>query len=209
MKRRHLEMLLSSLEDIEEARADLEQYRTPSKIVCDMLFEAYARDDLEGRTVMELGCGGAPFAIGASILGASKVYGIDIDPSSLELAERNIITAERRSKMSHDIKLIEADISDDDTVLPSVYTIFMNPPFGAQKKHADRPFIEKAYASADVIYSIHNANSVEFLRKLCRSLGADMEVLFKAGMVLPRRYWFHRREKWTIEVVIVRYKESS
>ncbi|MEA3558995.1 MAG: METTL5 family protein [Candidatus Thermoplasmatota archaeon] len=205
IKRRHLEILLSSLKDVGAPKADLEQYRTPSSIVCDILYEALVRGDVEGRTVMELGCGGAPFAIGASLLDPSKVCGVDIDPASLETARSNVSMAEKKMKRDIEIHFLEADISDPSVELPQVDTIFMNPPFGAQKKHADRPFVERAVASSKTTYSIHNGNSVDFLKKLSTSLDAKMELLFKAKMVLPHMYSFHRKEKEKIGVVIVRY----
>jgi len=37
-------------------------------------------------------------------------------------------------------------------------TTIMNPPFGVQKKTADRFFLQKAFAFSEVVYSIHLAN---------------------------------------------------
>ena len=42
-------------------------------------------------------------------------------------------------------------------------TVVMNPPFGAQKAHADRPFIDLALSIAPVAYSIFNAGSAQFI----------------------------------------------
>lgn len=196
-------MIISSLKDIDVPMSDLEQYMTPTPLVCDILYEAYACGDIQDRTVMELGCGSAPFAIGASLLGADRVFGVDLDPGSIAAAVENKKAVEKGSE-ELDIEFVEADVSESD--LPEVDTVLMNPPFGAQKKHADRPFVEAAIKQSRAIYSIHNGNSMDFLGKLCASLGADIELLFKTGMELPHRYSFHRKEKSTIDVIVVRIK---
>jgi predicted nicotinamide N-methyase len=47
------------------------------------------RDLAEGKTVLDLGCGGGVPAIAAVKAGASKVIANDIDPIALEIAQRN------------------------------------------------------------------------------------------------------------------------
>ena len=51
-------------------------------------------------------------------------------------------------------------------------TVVMNPPFGAQKKHADRPFIDLALVLAPVTYGIFNAGSAPFVRTYTEGPGA-------------------------------------
>src|SRR4030042_577278 len=55
--------------------ARLEQYATPAHIAADMLWEAFTAGDIEGRSVVDLGCGNGVFSIGAKLLGAKDVLG--------------------------------------------------------------------------------------------------------------------------------------
>lgn len=58
-----------------------------------MLFIACSFGDIGGREVVDLGCGGGILSVGASLLGASKVTGIDVDAGAVADARRNIAEA--------------------------------------------------------------------------------------------------------------------
>ncbi|MFW3147127.1 MAG: METTL5 family protein [Thermoplasmatota archaeon] len=208
MRKRRMEMLLSSLKDTDRPILGLEQYRTSSRIVCDMLYEALERGDIEGRSLMELGCGSAPFAIGAALLGARPVYGLDKDPVSLEFASWNIELVEKKTGSRPEIELLNGDITDPGLELPSVDTVMMNPPFGSQRRNADRPFVERAVSSSHAVYSIHNGNSMDFLKKLSGALEVRMEVLWDDQLELPHRYDHHRTERSKINIIVVRYNKA-
>src|SRR4030065_326005 len=51
-------------------------------------------------------------------------------------------------------------------------TVVQNPPFGAQKRHADRAFIKKSLELAPRVYSLHNAGTETFVAGMVESLGA-------------------------------------
>jgi putative methylase len=207
MKRKKLEILISGLSDVREPRPDLEQYRTPSAIVCDILFEALSRGDIDGKKVCELGCGAAPFAIGSWILGAEEVLGVDIDERSLITAKENLIHA--RSQLKEipraPFELMAHDLTLRIPLSPRFDTILMNPPFGAQKQHADRPFIERAMEISDCAYSIHNGNSYQFLKRLSEAIGVEMDILWEDSLEIPARFEFHTKEKKEIGIVVVRF----
>jgi ribosomal protein L11 methyltransferase len=48
-----------------------------------------ARNDLEGRLVIDYGCGSGVLALAALVLGARHVYAVDIDPQALETTQLN------------------------------------------------------------------------------------------------------------------------
>ena len=75
-------------------KVELEQYPTPPDIAAHMLLAAHAEGDLEGRLVADLGCGGGVLGIGAALLGAEHVLGVDVDPGALEAAAENVAEAE-------------------------------------------------------------------------------------------------------------------
>ncbi|MBN1390865.1 MAG: 50S ribosomal protein L11 methyltransferase [Candidatus Thermoplasmatota archaeon] len=206
MKKRHLEMSISEMRDIEGPIASLEQYRTPASMVADILWDALDRGDVAGRSILELGCGGAPFALGALMLGADSAVGVDIDPRCLEIAWKNFEGCVKEGYLdgNTDLCLMEGDISDPSLSVPGSDTVFMNPPFGAQNRHADRDFIKKACHSSSVIYSIHNGGTDRFVRSEYGRMGASDVEMVKAIMELPHRFHFHRSEKGKVPVLLVR-----
>jgi putative methylase len=205
MRKRHLEMALSNLGDLEEPDSRLEQYRTPPGMVADILWRAMENGDVIGKDVIELGCGGSPFALGAMLLGCRKATGLDKDPISLELSRTNLRILHDRGMLKDDVRLetVLADIKDVGSTLGSYDTVFMNPPFGAQKKHADRPFIEVACKIARSVYSIHNGSTGDFITRLFRKKGFEIEERNTSNMTIPHRFDFHTREMDRIEVLII------
>jgi putative methylase len=79
----------------------------------------------------------------------------------------------------------------------------MNPPFGAQKAHADRPFIDAALALSPVTYSIFNAGSTPFVKAYTEGRA---EISEKIGGAFPikRIFAFHTKDMQEIEVEILR-----
>jgi len=207
MRKKKLEMILSNLEDMADPKPELEQYATPSEFVSSILMEALSRGDIEGRKVCELGCGSAPFAIGAWLLGASEVLGIDLDEQAVRTAKNNIERT-RRTIEDHpkgEIEFMVHDLNDPIPFRPRFDTVLMNPPFGSQTRYADRPFIKSAMEISSVCYSIHNGNSLPFLERLTQKMEVKLEPLFEYDMDIPHRFHFHSREVEQVRVVVVRF----
>jgi putative methylase len=82
-------------------------------------------------------------------------------------------------------------------------TVIMNPPFGAQRVHADRPFIDLALVTAPVTYGIFNAGSAQFIETYT---AGRAEISEKVGGVFPikRTFSFHKKDVQDIEVEILR-----
>lgn len=51
--------------------------------------EWLAENDIEGKSVIDYGCGSGILALSAAKLGAKKVYAVDIDPQALQATEEN------------------------------------------------------------------------------------------------------------------------
>jgi len=194
MKRKDLEIALQGLKVFEDPSASLEQYPTPSAIASDILFAAYANGDIADKTVNDLGCGTGIFGIGASLLGASEVRGYDISADALRVAEDNI------RQMGADMELIRCDIS---AVNDHADTTLMNPPFGSQRKHADRPFLEKALELSDSVYSIHMAVTEDFLDSLVHSKGRDIVARATYKYNIPHTFTFHSKTKKEVDIIVV------
>jgi rRNA N6-adenosine-methyltransferase METTL5 len=73
MKLRQLESLLQDVAPFEKPRIELEQYPTPSHLAACVMHTACGLGDIEGRAVVDLGCGGGMLSIAAVLLGAAHV----------------------------------------------------------------------------------------------------------------------------------------
>ena len=194
MKKKDLEIRLERVRPFKEPSASLEQYPTPATIASNILFTAYANGDVSGMTVNDLGCGTGIFAIGAKLLDADTVRGYDISQSALEIARSNA------SDLRTDVDFIQCDISD---VSDRADTTFMNPPFGCQNEHADRPFLEKAMELSDSVYSIHMAKTIGFLEDYVSSFGREILSRATYKYNIPHTFSFHSKTKQTVDIVVV------
>lgn len=199
MKLRQLEMTLQRLSGFTKPRASLEQYQTPAPLAARLLYHALMKGDLAGKRVVDLGCGTGILSIGAALLGAASVTGVDIDPNALEVARENAALP------GAEVTFIAADIREGcrDVIGGPCDTVVMNPPFGAQKAHADRPFIDCALVLAPVVYSIFNAGSAPFVQAYTAQRA---EITEKVGGIFPikRTFAFHTKDVQEIEVEILR-----
>jgi putative methylase len=185
-------MLLEKIEGFESPSAALEQYATPAVLAAELLHSAYMRGDLED-TVFDLGCGTGILAIGAKLLGAREVVGFDLDRKALEVAGRNA------ELMGVDVEFVRCDISE---IQGHANTVVMNPPFGAQVKGSDRPFLLSALRTSDVIYSIHNSGSHDFITRFIGD--ARITDWYATAFPLKRTFKFHKKDVEIINVEMYR-----
>jgi putative methylase len=197
MKKKQLEMILQKVPSFEKPIINLEQYQTPAEIASDILFIAYQFGDIENKTVLDLGCGTGIFSIGANILEAKKIIGVEIDENCLKVARK--YAKENNMK----ITFINKDIKD---IKIKCDTIIMNPPFGAQKSNikADRKFIEKGFEIASVIYSLHLLKTVSFIEKIVNLLKGEINFYKKYNFPIKYTYDFHEKKVLNYEVCLLR-----
>ncbi len=193
MKKRKLEMLLEQVEGFRSPDVRREQYATPAVVAAELLYFAYMNGDLMG-TVADLGCGTGILAIGAGLLGTKKIIGIDSDIGALKIAKQNA------KRLGVEIEWVCCDVRD---FCGRFDTVVMNPPFGAQEKGSDRPFLDKALEIGSVIYSIHNAGSADFIRGYIDGRGKVTDIV---ALKFPMRHTFkfHRKEIALINVELYR-----
>lgn len=79
-------------------------------------------------------------------------------------------------------------------------TIIMNPPFGSQKKGADRFFLKKALEIGKVIYTIHNKGSYDFIQKFIKP--SKIIASYKSKFTIKKTFFFHKKSKKDIDVEI-------
>lgn len=195
MKKKDLEIALQRVRPFDSPSPTDEQYPTPAGIAADMVFLAYSQGHIAGLKVADLGCGTGMLGIAAALLGAREVVGVDKDEKALRLAKENASSA------GVEMRLVQGDVRELDE---KVDTVVMNPPFGSQRKHADRPFLEKAMQVSSTSYSLHNAMTQDFLLELVSSTGRSAEVLKRYKLEIPHTFAFHKKAKWDVEVLLLR-----
>ncbi len=199
-KKKQLEMALQSIQTFISPKVDLEQYQTPAEIAADLLWNAYSMGDIAGIKVADLACGTGILSVGAALLGANEVVGVDLDPDALNIAKQQ---ASIRG-LENVIRFIASDISDFNETAD---TVIQNPPFGAQKAHrkeADRLFMEKSLEVAPVVYSFHLADTEEFVLNFFSEKGGKVTNTFHYLFPIPKIYDFHKKEKVEVDVFVLR-----
>ena len=194
MKKKDLEMLLQTIPPFSRPKASLEQYSTPSVIASDVVFMAYAEGDITDKVVADLGCGTGILAIGAIKLGAKRVIGVDLDENAITQAQVNA------KFMGVEIDFLNIDVTEFDE---KVDTVIMNPPFGSQKRNADRPFLDTAMKISDAVYSIHMSDTVDFLAKYVSDHGFYVDYQKRYKFEIPHMFSFHTKAKKCFDVSLL------
>jgi len=196
--KKELAIILESLEGFEKPQLRLEQYTTPPSLAAEMIVNAKLMNDLD--TVIDLGCGTGILAIAASLAGAKSI-GFDIDVDALRIARKN---AKRAGVY------VEFVASRIETVcLKKRVTTIMNPPFGIQKRHADRIFLIKAMEISNVIHTVHSAGSEGFIKKICIENKFEVTHVWRYSIPLRKSYEFHEKDFKYIPVEVFRLKRIS
>jgi len=202
LRLRDLEIALQSIERLSEHDVNLESYPTPPVVAAAVLFAAQMEHgDIANKTVFDLGCGDGVFAIGAALLGAQRVVGVDVQTKALKVSQRN--SASLGTEGTTDWVLGDVNSLE---VRGSIDTVVSNPPFGVKKRGADLKFLRKAVSIAGVTYSMHLAiekNRV-FLKEAIEELGAVVTQIETFEFPIPRIYDFHKKEKHLIGVDLYR-----
>jgi putative methylase len=205
-----LELLLSSTKAHPTPSAGLEQYTVSVETAAQMLYiAAYTFGDIVDKTVLDLGCGTGRLALGAAFLGAREVVGVDIDRTALKVASENSVNTGLKNK----VQWVAADIG---TVIGQFDTVLENPPFGVQKRGADRKFLEKALKSGKAVYSLHKGTREDtaltermkarggetaqalpsrFLKRFVEKHGGEVKSIYPLVMNIPHMFNFHTKKK--------------
>jgi len=195
MNKKELEIILSKLKTPEKPKEGLEQYTIPSNLAAEILNLANLNGDIKGKTVFDFGCGSGRLAIGAALLGARKVLGVDIDEASLKIAMDNAESI--GTKVNFVQKDIEKFSGECDTIL-------QNPPFGMRgKKHSDRAFLKKALECGKRIYSLHRGGyekTREFIRKFAEQNGGKVVQVKEFKFDIPYMFKFHKKPRVSYNV---------
>ena len=219
-----LERFLSQIKPHPSPNVNLEQYTLSESAAATMLYlTAYTYGDIVGKRVLDLGCGTGRLALGAAFLGAESVVGVDIDRTAVRVAAENSVNVGLKDK----VDWVAGDI---DAIADKFDTVVQNPPFGVQKRTADRRFLEKALAVADAVYSLHNhpvtdkrligklkagggqplqVEASPFIQRFVEERGGRVEAVYALPLVIPRMFDFHTKARHdiVIDLYVIKRKE--
>lgn len=187
-------MRLEAVAGFDEPSIALEQYLTPPTIAASLVHTADLRGDLE-RPVVDLGCGTGMLAIAAALAGATPVVGLDADANALERARDNA------ADLGVSVAVCGGDVHSLPLCPDTPVTVVMNPPFGARRdrRGADRPFLAAAADIAAVSYSIHNADSHDFVESYVDDLGGRVTDAYALEVDVPHQFDFHEDDVASID----------
>ena len=220
-----LERFISKIEPHPAPKASLEQYTIPADLAAEILYVvAYVYDGIIEKTVVDLGCGTGRLALGAAFLGAREVVGIDIDKTAVSVARRNAEKLGLKDKTDWIVEDIGVAVGSFDTVL-------QNPPFGVQKRGADRSFITKSIELGHSIYSLHKGDKRDerltkgwkdhqtrpeqtpalFIRSLVEKNGGKVIAVYPLRMEIPKMFDFHekRKHEFRVDLFVIEGKAKS
>ncbi len=198
--KKDLEIKLQRLEDFKEPDPSLEQYITPPGLAASLLYTAYLQKNIKNKKIVDLGCGTGSLSIGSALLGAKKVIGIDIDKEAIKVAKKN------SQKFGLDITWKNNDIA---SVNETADTVIQNPHFGSQKRGTDRIFIKKSLEIDPIVYSLHNAETDEFVQNYIKKCGGKVEEKLEVSFPIRRRFNFHKEKEKSVKVNIYKIRRVT
>lgn len=193
---------MASLAPHPHPKARLEQYTIDSEVAADVLrTAAYTYDDILGEVVFDFGCGTGRLGIGARLIGAGAVVGVDIDKDAISTARKNAVAVDA------DVSWILGDIG---CFREGCWVVLQNPPFGVQRRRADREFLREALRVARVVYSLHKGGEKNrnFIRNFVRDRGAEVAGIVAMKMAIPPTFPFHTRRKHVVDVDLFRIRDG-
>ncbi len=75
--------------------------------LCMKLMEKYMQRQDGSLKILDVGCGSGILSIGAALLGADEVLGVEIDPDAVEVAKENVAANHQEDR----VKVIEGDLT--------------------------------------------------------------------------------------------------
>uniref|UniRef100_A0A8B9ZG71 Methyltransferase-like protein 5 n=1 Tax=Anas platyrhynchos TaxID=8839 RepID=A0A8B9ZG71_ANAPL len=198
LKLKELESCLQQVDTFESPKLLLEQYPTRPHIAACMLYTIHNTfDDIENKTIADLGCGCGMLSIGSAMLGAGFCVGFDIDAEALEIFNSNLEDFELTN-----VDFIQCDVcSLSDSMSETFDTVIMNPPFGTKhNKGMDMIFLKTALQMAKTaVYSLHKTSTRQHIQKKADEWEVKMEVIAELRYDLPASYKFHKKKSVSIK----------
>ena len=186
----------------------MEQYATEGDLAAFWILAIDQLDNLENKTVVDLGAGNGILGLGTAYLGASKVTLIEADEEACMVLKQN--SQKIIEEFETQIITIHALIGSQLVELSGQTDIVvMNPPWGFQTEKADRPLLELAFSlDATAIYVLHSAKA-KHIEAMAKDFGYEGEIVFETNFRLPPMYSHHSKKKSTTDARCWRFHKNG
>ena len=192
---------LSKLKLFAAPKAHAEQYAMDSEIAAEVMHFALLHHDIEGKVIADLGCGTGILGIAALLAGAQKVYFVDKDNEALQICKINLTEYPEQS-----YETVHTDIQQ---FTRTGDVVLQNPPFGVQKRHADRPFLIQAMKIAPVVYTFHKQESASFIARLAAERGFIVTHILPFDIPLKATQRFHTKKIHRVRIACWRLEKQK
>ncbi len=201
-----LAIILSRLEGFKKPKVRVEQYSMDLEVGADVLWNMAFLDKIEGKVSVDLGCGSGLLGLGMLILGAKKVYFVDIDKEVLKIAENNYKMLKSEGLIEGKAVFKNMDVKE---FKQKCGLLIQNPPFGVKVRHADKVFLEQAIRISPVVYSFHKSESINFMRAFCEDNKVRITHKWDFNWGLKQTLKFHRKRVHRIKVSCFRLEKEN
>lgn len=205
--RRLAALLERAVPPIPEPSPDLEQYTTPAELALSVALLAMKVGGKNG-SYADLGAGTCRLAAALALLGAARVVAIELDPrlcsicrdslKSLNLLGNVTTVCSVLTRVSGPLRSGAVDI------------VVSNPPFGVQRRGADKEFILYALRLRPraAVFILKSGN-LDFHTRLARTEGYTTRLLWSDFIAIPASMRHHRSRIRRVRVDIVEFHRTS
>ncbi|MAG73370.1 DNA methylase [archaeon] len=194
--KKELAIFLSKLQSFEKPSFALEQYETPSEIAATWIWDMAMKSEVAGKTILDAASGPGILGIGLLLLGARKIYFVDKDPDVMQTCIENYNNVKKEYEIG-DAEFITEDISLFDE---QVDVVVQNPPFGTKEKHVDKKFLETAFRSSNIVYSMHKYSTKKFVEAVSRDHNFKIVENWRFEFGIKKKFSHHTKPVKYIDV---------
>ena len=205
LKLEQISSFISNIQEFQSPKVILEQYSLPSDLIAFIFI--FLWDDLQNKSIVDLGCGTGRFTLPLRKFLTKKVLGVDID----EFCIGTMLKVADKENLKVDSLVTSIEFLEAYNWSKQFQTCIMNPPFGTKRRKIDFVFLQKAMTFANTIISIHKSNLETRKRivQMGRNNNMDVIIMSTVEFSLPRSLKFHRKERHIVRIDIFKILRTS
>ncbi len=198
-------IIISQLSGFTTPSRKIEQYETDGETINFFLTKALR--DIRDSMILDLGSGTGFLSFACALAGAKFVLGVEIDKNALIVSKYNL---QKILEIGYEIR-VSFICCDVENFYPKKKfdVCVMNPPFGIQKKFADRIFLKKAFETSDIIWTFLSKDSKPFVEAFANENEFEISQYFKTKIQLKKKFHFHKKKTEFIEVDLYRIQRKT
>lgn len=155
--------------------------------------------------VVDLGAGNGVLGIGALLLGAQRATFVELDGLVCEVLEEAL----EAEGLGARARVLQEDVQELQGLGVEPELVLMNPPWGQQRRSADRPFLEASVRMAQrCVHLMHSAQAVH-LEPWAAEQGWEAARWLEVDFPLPKRYAHQQKRRAFTRAAMWRLERSE